>query len=347
MRWSRNIVPYLLALLLASPAVCIADQPVALPPMPARPAQDAEPTPISYVLWLGDVMNINSVAQTFSANMILVLRWRDPRLAHGESGVKQYQLEDVWHPRLLVVNETGEVVRSLPEVVTSTLDGDVTYRQRFVGSFTQALDLRDFPFDHGKFRIRFVALGHRPSDIRLIPEPQAVAAGLTHGAGIAGDLTVQDWRITAVDARADPYTVSPGLEIAGFSIELTAQRKSQHFVIKVILPLILIVMMSWAVFWIEPSDTGTQVGLAVTAMLTLIAYRFAVDSDVPKLPYLTRLDTFILFSTLLVFLSLLEVMVTTKLAGRDRIVLARTIDRCCRWIVPPVFASIGALIFLG
>ena len=27
-------------------------------------------------------------------------------------------------------------------------------------------------------------------------------------------------------------------------------------------------------------------------MLTLIAYRFAVDSQLPRLPYMTRLDTF-------------------------------------------------------
>ena len=47
-------------------------------------------------------------------------------------------------------------------------------------------------------------------------------------------------------------------------------------------------------------------------MLTLIAYRFAIGSEVPKLPYLTRLDAFILASSLLVFLSLIEVMLTTK-----------------------------------
>jgi hypothetical protein len=42
---------------------------------------------------------------------------------------------------------------------------------------------------------------------------------------------------------------------------------------------------------------------AATSMLTLIAYRFAVDSQLPALPYMTRLDAFILTSTLLVFFS--------------------------------------------
>ena len=76
-------------------------------------------------------------------------------------------------------------------------------------------------------------------------------------------------------------------------------------------------MMSWAVFWIDPSDLGPQFSIAVTSMLTLIAYRFAIESNIPKLPYLTRLDAFILMGTLLVFLSLIEVIIVTTMAKRD------------------------------
>jgi cadmium resistance protein CadD (predicted permease) len=134
------------------------------------------------------------------------------------------------------------------------------------------------------------------------------------------------------------------MELAAFTFEFSATRNAQHFVIKVMVPLLLIVMMSWAVFWIEPNDANTQMAVAVTAMLTLIAYRFAVDADVPKLPYLTRLDAFILMSSLLVFLSMIEVLVTTKFANRDRLGLAHTIDRRCRWIFPLIFAISSVVI---
>jgi hypothetical protein len=52
--------------------------------------------------------------------------------------------------------------------------------------------------------------------------------------------------------------------------------------VKVILPLILIVAMSWIVFWIDPEESGIQISVAITTMLTLIAYRFAVGADLPK-----------------------------------------------------------------
>jgi gamma-aminobutyric acid receptor subunit beta len=117
-----------------------------------------------------------------------------------------------------------------------------------------------------------------------------------------------------------------------------ASRSMQHYILKVILPLVLIVIMSWTVFWIDPNEAGTQISVAVTSMLTLIAYRFAIDTQLPRLPYMTRLDAFILISTLLVFLSLIEVLLTTILDNKQQIERAKTIDRYCRVIFPVIFA---------
>jgi hypothetical protein len=96
-------------------------------------------------------------------------------------------------------------------------------------------------------------------------------------------------------------------------------------------------MMSWAVFWIDPTTSSSQISIAVTSMLTLIAYRFAIDSQLPRLPYTTRLDTFILTSTLLVFFSLIEVVVTTILDNNKEAEQAKQLDRYCRVIFPAIF----------
>jgi Neurotransmitter-gated ion-channel ligand binding domain/Neurotransmitter-gated ion-channel transmembrane region len=315
-----------------------ATSPSPLPPTPPRPEAEAGPTKVGYLIWIGDITKIDSAAQTFSANLVIFLRWRDPRLAHAGPGTKQFSLDSVWNPRLVIANEAGEVQRSLPEVVDVAPDGTVIYRQRLIGSFAQSLNLRAFPFDHDTFRVQIVTLGHRPEDIELAPDARGLAAGMPDGVGLVEKMTIQDWRIKSVGSHVQPYSIAPRLELAAFCFEFTAARNATHFVIKVMIPLILIVMMSWAVFWIEPNDANTQMAVAVTAMLTLIAYRFAVDADVPKLPYLTRLDAFILMSSVLVFLSLIEVVTTTKFANRDRLNLAQAIDRRCRWIFPLVFA---------
>ncbi len=314
-----------------------ADEIVSLPPAPSRPGSDAGPTPVQYTVWIGDIPRIDSVAQTFDANFFIIFRWQDSRLAHNGPGTKQYALADIWHPRFLIENATPGLEQSLPEIADVSPEGRAVYRQRFVGSFAESLNLRAFPFDSDTFRVQFVFPGLRPEDIRFSPDEMALAGGIAGGAQLAEGVTVQDWHIGSAAFQEMPYRVSSMLEIAGFKVEFDAQRRSHHFVIKVILPLILIVAMSWAVFWIEPHDASTQMGVAVTAMLTLIAYRFAIDMDVPELPYLTRLDAFVLMSSLLVFLSLIEVIITTKFAHRDRLERARTIDRWCRWIFPGGF----------
>jgi hypothetical protein len=106
-------------------------------------------------------------------------------------------------------------------------------------------------------------------------------------------------------------------------------------------------MMSWLVFWINPGAAAPQFSIAVTSMLTLIAYRFAVGAELPKLPYLTRLDTFILMSSVLIFASLLEVVYTTQAAAAGKPEAAISVDRKCRWLFPIGFVLATAAIFFG
>ena len=117
-----------------------------------RPAADAGPTEVSVGIWIVDISNIDSAQQSFTAEIALVLRWKDPRLAHTGSGVVRYPLEQVWHPRVGIANETASVIRKLPEWVDVEPDGTLIYRQRYAGAFTQPLRLQSFPFDRQTFR---------------------------------------------------------------------------------------------------------------------------------------------------------------------------------------------------
>lgn len=321
-------------------------EPVPLPPAPQRPGADSGPTKVGVTAWFSDISKIDSAAQSFSASLIFLLRWQDPSLAHPGPEVKTYALDQVWHPRWIIANGGGDLRNTLPETVDVAPDGGVVYRQRLIGTFNQPLNLRRFPFDSEIFTANLVALGSSPRDIELAPDEQSIASGLKGAIGRSQKLTMQDWRVTALDARAAPYSLVPGTELAGYDIAFEASRLPQHYLLKVILPLILIVFMSWTVFWIDPTLGSSQISVAVTSMLTLIAYRFAIGADVPKLPYLTRLDAFILLGTILVFLSLIEVMVTTRLALNDRMKTARAIDRHARWVFPLTFAILSALCFL-
>jgi hypothetical protein len=288
------------------------------------------PNRVEVAIVVLDVDNVDTVNQSFQANVFYGARWHDSREAHKGPGSVVKPLTQVWNPRLQIVNQQ-RTWQTFPEVVEITPDGDVIYRQRVWGSFSQPLKLRDFPFDSQSFTLQLAAAGFREGQINLVPDSLGQS-------GISEELSFPDWRVTAW--RAEPRVYQPHTQMGrlpGFAFTFDASRKKNYYVVKVIVPLIFIVMMSWVVFWTDPKESGTDIGVAVTSMLTLIAYRFAIGSFLPIISYLTRLDFFILGSTILVFSSLAEVVATSALVRHGRKDLAISLDRISRWVFPAIF----------
>jgi hypothetical protein len=317
-----------------------------VPPLIDRPNAGSGPTEISVGIWVVDINSIDSAQQTFTADMAAVMRWKDPRLAHTGSGDAHYTLEQIWHPRVTIANETNSVTRKLPDSVEVDPDGTVNYRQRYVGAFRQPLRLQSFPFDRQTFRVQLVAVRYRTNEVRFVPDQSWIRDGLREAGGISPTITLPDWTIEKFELKPLVYALAPGMQYSSYAFEFTASRNVKHYVLKVILPLVLIVIMSWAVFWIDPVNASSQISIAMTSMLTLIAYRFAVDSQLPLLPYMTRLDAFILISTLLVFFSLIEVIATIILDNTQKKKRAKRIDAFCRVIFPGVFLLASIVIFM-
>ena len=310
-----------------------------------RPNADSGPTQISVGIWVADISNIDSAQQNFTAELAVVLRWKDSRLAHTGKGIVRYPLEQIWHPRLSIVNETNSVSRKFPDSVEVDPDGTVTFRQRYAGAFTQPLRLQSFPFDRQTFRVQLVAVRYQSNEVMFVPDQIWIQDGLKGAGGISPSVTLPDWTIEKWEVKPLVYALAPRHQYSSYAFEFTAARNVSHYILKVMFPLVLIVIMSWAVFWMDPIHSNAQINIAITSMLTLIAYRFATDNQLPRLPYMTRLDAFILMGTVLIFFSLIEVITTTILETNHRARLAKTIDRCCRLIFPAIFATATFAIF--
>jgi hypothetical protein len=321
--WTTRITTFSLLCLWAS--VANAD-----PSVTKRPLAESGPTPVKATVLILDVDSIDSAHQNFSANVVLRLGWKDPRLArNGGEGNAIYDLQEVWHPRVRVVNQQ-KAWQTFPEQVEVSPDGDVVYRQRLWGTFAQPLRLHRFPFDEHTFQIQLVATGYQPHEVNLVDDDRYVSS-------IVSNLSLADWTVQDWKSVTTPYSPAPGYPAyTSYTFSFQAKRLIGYYLFKVILPLGLIVMMSWIVFWIDPKESGIQISVSITSMLTLIAYRFMVGTMLPRVSYLTRLDYFILASTLLVFTSLLEVITTYTLARSDRLTLARSIDRWSRLAFPLV-----------
>jgi hypothetical protein len=304
----------------------------------SRPGSEKGPTDVTLEIYILDIDGIDTANQNFEANVYYQAEWLDPRLAHGGREKKSYPLSEVWNPRIQILNQQ-RLWKTFPEIVEVSGKGEVTYRQRVWGAFSQPLRLHDFPFDRQRFAISLVAAGYNPEEVQVVGSIRS---------GISEQLSVADWQVLGQQSSSDPMTIANrSNSLASYQFSFDAKRKSGYFVVKVILPLVFIVMMSWVVFWIDPKESGSQISVAVTSMLTLIAYRFAVGANMPQLSYLTRLDYFILGSTILVFASLVEVVITSSYAKIGKIKRAQRIDVWCRVIFPGSFIllALESLVF--
>ena len=111
------------------------------------------------------------------------------------------------------------------------------------------------------------------------------------------------------------------------------------------LPIALIVVMSWSVFWIAPKEFGTQMGLSATSVLTMIAFIFATTSLLPRLGYFTMLDRYIAGATVFVFVALLQSLITGYIASTGRVAFASRIDFVSRFVFPMAFVVLCSLFY--
>lgn len=218
-------------------------------------------------------------------------------------------------------------------------NGIVEYNQRFFGKVATYHSLQNFPFDSHRMRIRMASFNYPIDALQLRLN--------TEFTGVADLLNIPDWTIGGVEAEIVEESI-PEFD-ASYSVlhfYILADRNPQYYVRKVMVPLLLIVLMSFAVFWINPERFGPQIGLAATSMLTLIAFQFALTSVLPKLSYFTLMDQLILGSTLLVFGSLVQATATTVLVDRGKPELAMQLDHICGWLFPILLIVIwGSILF--
>jgi hypothetical protein len=302
-----------------------------------RPAEWFGPTRVTFLMFVVDVDEIDDASQNFMANVYLRLKWKDLRLADPAALPRQMSMEDVWNPRILLVNQQGIIAKSLPEVVQVDPDGTVTYHQRYAGRMSQPLRLFDFPMDTHPFEIRFVATGYTANDLRFVADE--VQRGNQHflGGEMASELSLPNWQVLSYETVAEPYNPIPELNTASFAFRFEAKRYIGYFLWQVVLPLVVVVVMSWSAFWIDGENVGARTSMATSSVLTLITLRFVLSSLLPRLPYMTRMDYLTVGSTILVLLAMIVVLATSFLRRRHRDASAECVDRWASIGFPSIF----------
>ncbi|MDP8263242.1 MAG: hypothetical protein P9M13_08065 [Candidatus Ancaeobacter aquaticus] len=304
-----------------------------------RPDPKGTPTEVLLDAYIVDIFEIDSMKQSFSANCFITAQWKDERLANktetSEGTYRKFPLRDHWNPRLFVFNQKNlKKIYNPKDTVTVTPDGEVIYLQSYIGDFSLPMELKKFPFDKDILPIKIIAAGYTPEQVKFSVKKV--------GTGRSKTVSIADWEVGDLTAEIGTLTVDyqKNRKLTSVDFTVPVKRYSSFYIFRLIIPLIFIVFMSFIVFWVDPKELGPQLGVAATSMLTIIAFQYAVSNSLPRIYYLTRLDLYMLGSTMLVFFALVEAITTSVLAKRGKDMLALSIDKRSRVLFPAAFIAL-------
>lgn len=293
-----------------------------------RPDPEGVATKVYVGLFLIDLVSIDDVHQAFTADFYVVARWSDPRLAITNPSksqmVRNFDVEDIWHPRTYIINQR-KLSKLIDEYFRVDPGGNVLYVQRFIGELSAVLDLKNFPFDEQHLSIQMVSFGYSPEEIEFVLDEQRI--------GRREQFSLVGWSAGAGNAEVTTeYLRVQDRHLARMNFLIDVKRQEIFYIVKALIPLFLIIFMAWAVFFIDPSVIGPQIGIPTSSVFALILFNHRISALLPRVSYLTRLDRFILFSIILVFITLGEAVLTATLAHKEKKELALKIDRLARYV---------------
>ena len=76
--------------------------------------------------------------------------------------------------------------------------------------------------------------------------------------------------------------------------------------LQVIIPSILLVVLSWVSFWVDPKAVPARVSLGVTCVLTMTTQSSGIRQTLPPVSYVKAIDVWMMVCLLFVFAALLE-----------------------------------------
>jgi hypothetical protein len=318
------------------------------PPPDAReiPNPPGAPVPVKVGIFLANLTEIDELAERFTVTAYLFLSWKDARLAYTPSPSetrREVPLDSIWVPLINLVNQ-HEKRESISRLAFVDPDGTVRYQEEFAAHLSAELNLRKFPFDteHLHIFIQPVLADAETNRVLLVADPAQCGVSQARWTGLA------QWDITGVSIVGSSFSYGNRAPmLPALVLTLTVKRQYVYYLWKIFFPLVLIVIVAYSAFFVEIKDHYTQITIALTTILTVIAFSFSVESSMPKVPYLTYIDCFFLATYVLVFLSMIVLVATHTMIGRDSQQRATQLRRVWRWSYVILFVIANVALFLN
>jgi len=301
-----------------------------------RPAVN-EPTEVKVGMKMEQITGVDQKSENFGAVVDLRLEWTDPALAFSpdecqcrfqtlrlgafdsylaKKGVTQW-------PAATLFNQQGRR-DSQNQVVVLEPNGHAIYFERFSATLQAPdFDFRRFPFDKQQFFIRIKS---------VFPEEFYVYSALEGYSGPGEQLGEEEWVLTDYGTSVDSHDGS-----SRFSFGFEAERHLSFYIFRIFVPVLVIILVSWFTFFLK--DYGKRVDVASGNLLLFIAFSFTISDSLPKLGYLTLLDTILVSTFVVTALVIVFNVYMKRMEAEGKESFAGRIDKYMIWLYPLTYIA--------
>ena len=192
-----------------------------------------------------------------------------------------------------LIEENKNLTEDFIDIVPLTYKEDVYLRisGTTVGTWEIKNDfnLSSFPFDKQKISISIIGEDIKESNIEFTDLYYRILDFTKKNISIPG------WDIKDISMTQSNSNIK-GIVFSDLNYEIEIERQYFYYIFKIILPIILILSICWSSVWLNRKEVESKLTITIVCLLSLIAYNFVIDNEIPKLNYLTIMDWIILLS---------------------------------------------------
>jgi hypothetical protein len=263
----------------AAPASAQAPAPAAPAAASASAAAPATKAAVVKVgVYINDIQAIDLRNHAFSADIYVWFRNKDPALQPGST-----------FEFMNLVNAVDHLQTALQKEPLPQPDGSTYELFRHQGLFSTKFSVRTYPFDRQTLKIELEDQQNTADRQEYVVDEISMNPNVQIPGYAIGKPTmtiVNKAYPTAFGDLSNPQALPYSRAIVSIPIA----RPALSGAVKVFLPILIILMVAAAALVLHPSHVDARVGLAITALLTLVALQFTVSQNLPEVGYLLMLD---------------------------------------------------------
>jgi hypothetical protein len=259
--------------------------------VPTQKLTEPPPAPgdvliVQTAMFVNNLIALDEVGETWTVNAHYKLQWVDPRLEQPDGGpadIRYFREGDVWIPLIGLPNQAGSFTPG-NYLLSADSHGGVTYLRRFEAKLSTSFDLLRFPFDTQNLLL-ILRPSFQPGPLILLKD-----SGAFSGTSEESYAMLAEWQFSGLRGISESIRMPNSVrQVEQVRFELTVVRRYAFYIWKALVPLFAMAIVAWSIFWVRPDDFDHHVKIALTTMLTVVAFFLAISRDLPHISYLTFL----------------------------------------------------------